>query len=254
MDNSFAHKYRKLSNRELLALLDNKEDYTHEAIEAARDEIALRGINQEEIDAFQQEKVLAAELEAERLRKAEEQKKQARELAQSALRGFNTKKEDRLTRLLIGILAGCFGLIALFQIAVEAELFIWMFTDDLAEWDISMLFYFLPIVFLAVAVVSFFLRKKTGWLLMGTYLIYGAVMAIHGVVLSLDSGPELPQFDLLFPRANPLMFVFKLFFWAGSFWMINLPFIKTVYESGKKEFIRAIVLGVLWALFAIFSF
>ena len=244
----FSQKFQNISNNELLAILDQQEDYTPEALEAARAEFDRRSISEDEIAAFQKKKLESIEGEAERQQKAAKKAEHFRNMLSS---GFSGNKEGRTTRMMINLLAAVFGALSLLKLVKEFDLFIFMITDKEASWDMEMILYYVHVLFLPVAVVSFYMRKQTGWILLGVYMVLSICGGLYSLYLSLKPGPSFLQFEAIFPSPDPMAFIIVLGFYGGCSWLLCRPSLREVFSIGQKLMLRVAIGGLLYFLITI---
>ena len=250
--NEFIERYKTLSSSDLLRVIENQSDYQAKAVEAAKSEIQERNLSNQE---FQEAKNV---LETERNeRKKQDDKKAAIEKKVKVVSTtfFNTinpiQKSAPSAEKLIRLITIVFGLITIVKWYNEFGLITYMLTDDTGGWDLSMVEYFLPLILLPAATILFWLRKKSGWILMASYLTYSAISSLGLTIMTWNMQPSgMPALDNLFPQTSPIALIMTTLFFGGTLWVLTKKEIKEQYEINKQTLITTIgVSGVLTMLF-----
>lgn len=241
----FAQRYSTYSTKELLTIVGNPGKYQPAAMVAAKQILASRNLSGEEIVSVKQE--LKDERDAE-IKRELEKKESAERLKNSVTKFASATSPIGATRTPVSktivVISIVFGFIALAQIASEWSMIEFMFNDVHAKWDGEMLLYFVPMLFLPVAVTLFAFRKKAGWLMLTIYLsasIAGSVMLMAWELLRTPS-----QFDFMFmPPASPYRFILGALFYTITLFVICKASIKEIFHVSRKSMITSIVVGTL---------
>lgn len=254
--NQFTERYRTFSNSDLLRVIENHSDYQPEAVEAAKTEINQRKLSDQEI------KDAKSELEAER-QEQQGQKEQKAEVERK-VKTFGTSIFDTINPIqksaptaekLIRLITIAFGLISVVKWFNEFGLVKFMLTDNSAGWDLSMIEYFLPLVLLPVATILFWLRKKSGWILMSAYLTYSAISAFGLIIMTWNMGPlGVPALDSLFPQTSPTTQILITLFFGGTLWVLTKKEIKEHYNINKQITIATIGISAILTILFIAPF
>jgi hypothetical protein len=250
--NQFSERYKTFSNSDLLRVIENQSDYQPEAVEAAKTEINQRNLSDEE---FTEAK---SDLEPERQVKQKQNKKKA-EVEQKVM-SLGTSVFDTINPIqktaptaerLIRLITIVFGLIAIFKWYNQFGLVKFMLTDNSAGWDLSMIEYFLPLILLPIATILFWLRKKSGWILMAAYLTYSAISAFGLIIMTWNMEPlGVPALDSLFPQTSPTTQILTTLFFGGALWVLTKKEIKEHYNINRQITLATIgISAVLTILF-----
>ena len=187
-ENDFSEYYKKISNTELLEILENPKNYQPLAIKAAMQEFSNRQLSDDEINL--------ARLPLIEKRRLKERKKQNRESIENNVKDttamlietLNPIQKERpgidKTILLIEL---SFGFIFIFKIITNN----WILLRSikyLSRFPFSSLETLFPVIILPIALLTFWKKKKIGWILLTVYLTFSATEA----VLSLTN-----QYDLV---------------------------------------------------------
>lgn len=250
--NQFTERYKTYTNSDLLRVIETQSDYQPEAVEAAKTEINQRNLSDEELTEAKRE------LEAERQEYQKQNEKNAeaqrkvKTLGTSAFDTINliqgsAPTAERLIRLVIII----FGLIAIFKWYSQFGLVKFMLTDNSAGWDLSMLKYLLPLILLPIALVLFWLRKKSGWILMAAYLTYSAISAFGLIIMTWNMEPlGIPTLDSLFPQTSTTTQILTTLFFGGTLWVLTRKEIKKHFSIKRQTAIATIAIaGILTIIF-----
>jgi hypothetical protein len=114
-----------------------------------------------------------------------------------------------------------------------------------------MIEYFLPLVLLPIAIILFWLRKKSGWILLSAYLTYSAIGAIGLVIMTWNMEPiGVPALDRLFPQTSPTTQILTALFFVGNLWVLTKKDIKEEYNINRQTSFATIgISAVLTILF-----
>jgi len=238
----FNEKFKTFSNTELLRIINNPDGYQPNAVETAKTTFSDRGLTQEEIKIVKEE----LEIEMQEILSKEQKKRaikdQYKNFGKSILDHVNIIQNGTpTTGKTIKIISLLFFGIFLFQLFKEIGMISYMFTDGSADWDFSMVLYFLPLVVVPTATALFYKRKKNGWLLLTTFLAYSAVSAIGLFVLTINVKPSgFAVMDNIFPQTSPTTHLLNFLFFAGTIWAISQENIRAVYAISKLTMIMTI--------------
>jgi hypothetical protein len=246
---NFNERFKTYTTIELLRVTDNPGDYQPEAVETARALIAERGLTEEEIAAARRE--LDAERQ-ERLAREREKHRQSEELKNEGRRFLDAvnpiRKEtpgpDKIINLVSIVLGGLY-LIGLFRDMQLLKLIFY----SLSEWDFSVLLYLVPLIWLPVAIVLFYRRKRAGWIMLAAYMVCGAVMAVVPVVMSggiTDGGGGLLPVTL--PTMSGAVSLLSSLVLAATVWLISRKAIRSRYSVGKTAMVLTITITALLTL------
>lgn len=249
--NQFAARYKKLSNADLLKIIDTPADYQPEAIEVANDELIARQLTDAELLAAREENET---LRQEALLKSARTKlweNKAQDLAHTisdTLNPIQTEKPSAPKAILwISILM---ILLTLYQLYSQFGLLKYMFTYGSGKWSFAMIMYFFrPLIIAPIAAILFALREKYGWVLLVGYFAYLAfnTLALFYFAFKHPVRPGDPFSGLL-----PSVTVDSLIGWAvfngGCLYFIFKKEVREIYNIGTKNIVIAAGFGVLLTL------
>jgi hypothetical protein len=254
--NQFTERYKSFTNSDLLRVIENQSDYQPEAVEAAKTEINQRNLPDQELSEAK------SELEAERQEKKKQNEKRAeverkvKSLGTSVFDTINQIQESApTTERLIRLVTIVFGLIAVFKWYSQFGLVKFMLTDNSAGWDLSMVEYFLPLILLPIALILFWLRKKSGWILMAAYLTYSTIGAFGLIIMTWNMGPlGIPAIDNLFPQTSPTTQILTTLFFGGTLWVLTKKEIKEHFNIKRQTTIAIIAIAGIFTIIFIAPF
>jgi hypothetical protein len=254
--NQFSERYRTFSNSDLLRVIENQSDYQPEAVEAAKTEIKQRNLsNQEVTDAKSILEIEKRELQKQNKKRAEVEQK-VKTLGTSIFDTINPiQKSAPTAEKLIRLITIVFGLISVIKWFNEFRFVKFMLIDNSAGWDLSMVEYFLPLILLPIATILFWLRKKSGWVLMASYLTYSAIGAIVLVTMTWNIEPlGVPALDSLFPQTSPTTQIFTVLFFGGTLWALSNKQILEHYDINRQTIIATIGIAAVFTILFIAPF
>jgi hypothetical protein len=254
--NQFTERHKTLSNSELLRVIENPSDYQSEAVEAAKTEIDQRNLpDQENEDAKRNLEVERQEQQKQNKKKAEVEQK-VKTLGTSIFDTINPiQKSAPTAERLIRLITIVFGLMAIFKWYNQFGLVKFMLTDKSAGWDLSMVEYFLPLILLPVATILFWLRKKSGWILMAAYLTYSAISAFGLIIMTWNMEPlGVPALDNIYPQTSPTTQILTTLFFGGTLWVLIKTEIKKHYNINRQTAIATIAIAAVLTILFIAPF
>ena len=249
----FSERYKTFSNQELLKLLDNQSGYEPEPISDAKTELKNRNLSEseliegkKELEIWQQEKFQENEKRLQFEHKIEN-------LKSSIVKSLNPiQTEAPSTKRFILLISIVFGIIAGIRWFNEFEFIWYLFTDSYAEWGISELITFLPLMIITVSVILFWFRKRWGWILLAAYLTYTAVSALGLIMVSWNMKPVENSFFESFVTLPPTSgFIMLFLFYGGALWAINRKKIKIQFNINPTTALTIMVISLGLTLFYI---
>jgi hypothetical protein len=244
-DNNFGTLYKNWTTDKLLDVIDNQHEYQLSAVEAARHELDSRQLSIEQVDA-------AKTIQRERLNQKRDKQRRAKEvddkiksIGLSIADTLNPiQKEGDSTDKIIKLISLFLGGLFLYRLYSEFGMLKFMFTDSSAKWDLSMVFYFLPLIILPTAGLLMWLRKTFGWTLTTFFFTCTAVGAIPLFLSALGRhsiGNE--AFDTLFPVVSPSVHLGTFILFGSAIWVMTKDNVRDVYNVDKQAMFISIGMG-----------
>ena len=219
--NDFSKYYRTISNTELLSILENSSDYQPSAVEAAKKEFSDRRLSETEIKEAR-EALLAIQLQTkkqrEKVKVIEDKVKNAGHTLIETLNPIQPGIPS--TEKTIRLIAIVFGGLFLYEIISDFQMHL-AFLKDIPRFPLESILYLLPLIFLPIAIFTFWKRKSIGWILLVIFLTFSCAIALGSLVDSLtwkSSGNEF--LDTLFPRTSPTTYIIRLVFLIGTIYVL----------------------------------
>jgi len=244
----FSERYKSYSVFQLVEILENRKKYQPAAITSARAELESRNIGPSEIQAIKND--LAA-----RDRQAKEQDQARRDKIQqisskglSVVSNFaspvtsSASPHDKVIKAICVV----FFIQFLWLLPEQFDMGNYLLHDVAAKWGPLLPFYFLPSILLPPAIVLFWLKKKTGWVLLAIHLFYSVFNPVFIIIAG------YLQFDRLIVPLQALA-IALLFFGATLYYILTEP-MRTIYLVDRNHIgassIIAIVLSIIssWAM------
>lgn len=152
-----------------------------------------------------------------------------------------TSTSERTIRIVLLFLVGLF----LFQLYIYIKFGVlkYLFTSDYAKWNLSMVFYFFPLVVIPTATILFYMRKKIGWLLLIIFLTFKAVSAIGQFIVAVKMAIKIHSTGIVSlgsPQISPTISILSLALFSGIIWTISRKKIRTIYSVSNRTMIMTI--------------
>jgi drug/metabolite transporter (DMT)-like permease len=134
----------------------------------------------------------------------------------------------------------------------EFGLIKYILTNSLTGLDYSIVEYVLPILILPIATILFGLKKKSGWILLSTYISYSAINVIGILFLTWGMEPTgIPAIDSLFPQSLIISLIITALFYGGTLWVLNKREVREKFNTNQNTAIGTIALTVVLTIFLI---
>jgi hypothetical protein len=249
--NQFSPRYKKLSNADLLKIIDTPADYQSEAIEAANDELIARQLTDEELLAAREENETLRQEALIKSAKTKAWENKAQDLAHTITDTLNPIQPEKPSApkaiLWISILM---VLLTLYQLHSQFGLLKYMFTYGSGKWSFAMIMYFFrPLLVAPIAAVLFALREKYGWVLLSGYFIYLAINTLALLYLAFKHPPRPGNaVSGLLPSVSIDSLVGWAVFNAGCLYFLFKNDVREIYNINPKSIVTAAGFGVLLTL------
>jgi hypothetical protein len=248
---NFTDRYKNYSNSELLKIIDNPNDFQPLAVETAKNIFSSRQLSSKDIEIAKSELAMQRQEKEVQNEKKKVFENKVKNIGSSLIDTFNpVQTTTRTTDKIIKIISIVFGGLFLFMLYREFGVIKFMFTDNEAQWDFSMVLYFLPLIIVPTAAILFYTRKKLGWTLLAIFLTYSLANAIVLFLIELNRQPSgFSALDNLFPATSIAIYIGTIIFYGGTLWAICKEDIREIYTIDKRTMFKTIILiGSLTAL------
>ena len=253
--NEFTERYKKTSTLDLLKIINTPSEYQPLALEAATAEIANRQLTPEQLSEAQ------AALEADQLRI--EQGRATQRAIEEKVTAWSATVADAVNPYQTGPITAdrqiqaisiFFLVLALYYIYNAYAFVGFLLFDDAAEFDPSLVLYFLPLVITPLAAFFFWKRKKIGWILVTIYLTYVSASEVLLFIQALNMREYTG--DLLFPAIPLIQYIGAAIIYMWCLWVVCKASIREHYAVGKETMLKIIIftttavvslmIGMIW--------
>ena len=188
----FLTYYSRLSNIELLKILEEKEKYQQDAIDAANEILSERNYSNDELNAVKVEINLFVNKKIERQEKINKKINKANEFIDEYF-GIKQRSPEKIFNIFCAALFLYTFFHSIFNIRELAGYYYSSFTS----WSIAILIYLIQLFIIYLL----YLRSNWGWIL----IVAGCViLAIQNIITFIESfGPRNGFLDLLYEPINP---------------------------------------------------
>ncbi|WP_029902133.1 hypothetical protein [Prevotella sp. 10(H)] len=224
--------YKTYSNTALLRIVQTPADYRPEAVEAAQKELDSRQLLPIEIE---EAKIQLEAEDQELISKREKRDKIKNTLAEKGtgiidyinpVMDENAGEDNRQKPpLIINTIAIVFLIISILQIVTQFYLLKGLF--DNGKWDFSVVLFLFPIIVTPLASILFWMKKRSGWILLAIYLGFAVMGMLWMLFISFDS-----------------MFLVGSLFFTGTLWCICQEKIREVFNISIKQMYYTILLSI----------
>ena len=245
--NNFYERFVNYSNSQLLEIIDKSTDYQPLAVETAKEILENRNLSKEEVQIAREEVDNQGKLNKAKIRKKEIIENKVKDLGEDVIKTIHPIQtnvfSDSRTILMVSIVL---GILSLFKIYQEFEFIKFMLTSPVSEWDVSIFFYFFPLVILPLGTILFWIRKKSGWILLTIYLTFIALAAIVTFIYIQTTEPSgFSPLDDLTSNNSFLKHFWSLFLNGGLLWVICKENIRKIYNIEKLTLIISIGIPIV---------
>jgi hypothetical protein len=249
--NNFSEYYKKITNSELLSILDNPKDYQPTAIEAAKNELASRNLSGPQIREARQlliAKQLQKEKAKEKVKAVENKIKEAGHTLLDTINPIQTGIDatEKNIRLLVIVFGGIF----LYELVNDFRTHIFYLSRFFKHpFESSMLL--LPLMLLLAAVIMFWKRKRSGWILLMAYLVFSAI-GVLWILIQPYTWNSSGLLGNLIPRPSPTTYIFQVLFLGGTIFVLCKPKIREVFSIDQSRMNTTIGVAVVITFILIF--
>lgn len=249
----FTQEFKTYSNSDLLKITNNPDDYQPLAVEAAQAILATRQVSGQDFEIAAKDLfVLRQENEARRQKKQQLENK-VKNIGTSFLSVVNpVQTEPSSADRTINIVSIVFGVFSLFILYSGFGMLRFIFSGNQASLDLGTDLYLLHFIILPIATISFFERKKMGWVLLSVFLTYSVIDTVGRFILTLKTHLSVSALANLFPQYSPIMFIWPFLFFGGALWVICKPRIIEIFSINRNALLKSIGITVILTLIMIY--
>lgn len=248
----FNEYYKTISNAELLAILQDPDQYQPLAVEAARKELSARLLSETDISKAKNEiseKVLQKEQQKEKIKAIETKIKTTSNTIFDTINPIQprTPTAERTIRMITIV----FAVIFLYSIIMNLKTYYYTLGYiDMLPFHVVL--HFLPLVFLGAGIYNFWKRKRVGWILLIAFFIYSAIIWLWTLGQTLLWEPTgIPAFEDLRPPFMSIIFI--VLFYAGATYAVCRKDVRKVFEINENKMIAVLIFSVVASSLLLFS-
>jgi len=248
-----AELYKNMSNADLLEVLQHPAHYQPAALSIAKAEFNSRQLSEKNIHEATEvllNKNLKTALQNERIAAA------TNKIADAGNTFYDTINPIRATaptaEKLIRFIGLVFSGLFIFNIKVNFDLFSSIIGGGSHE-SFGYTIYIFPLVVELIAIVLFWLKKRSGWMLLAIFCSYSLIGILEELFYSLTYQPSKNSF-IHFETPSPMAYIVAGLFFGGTIAVMLRQDIKLIYRINKKNVQNALLAGGLAGLLLLFLF
>jgi hypothetical protein len=165
--NAFAAQYKNYSEKELLDIINAKDDYRQDAVEAANTELASRGFNAEELDQMNSEWLAAHLLKLEK--EGNTLEKRIKTGANEVIKKANPLNKTGISKEIALIVFSSAALLIYEFIGSFSYL---IFVINRFSFHADSILTLMPFVFVPIGLYYFNKGERLGWVILNCWYIY----------------------------------------------------------------------------------
>jgi hypothetical protein len=250
--NPFSSRYQLISNKDLIDILSQPQNYQPLALDTARTELENRNLSEPEISHLQKDLELEKTEKEQRAQKITASIEDIKQLSLSFFHKFNPflKKApaaNYYARHVALIIGGLF----LFQLTENFKFDIELLSEP-AKYDASTFLYFLPLVLMSVGPVLLFKIKRAGWYLIYLYLVFTMYFTVKSIMLFYGiNNSDLNIYQRLGVNTSQMLLMMELIFFGSLLWALSRKDVLKIFKVSRKNYllISVVTLGALINIF-----
>lgn len=237
--------YTRLSNTELLDILENPGSFQAEAIKAAKAELFNRQLSEEEISNAKDNLQENQSLTEMRDQKEKDFKEGIDKKGNSLIASFNpnqkgiSKNEKSIRIILIAL-----GVLFLYE-SLKDFTMIQIVIKEIASMPFEAIVVILPIVILPLALFLFWKRSAAGWRLLTVWLTFFIVRNMNMLLSSFTPG----SLSYLFPAPSFHGILIQLIILCGTMYTICQNDFREEFKIDKNDMLSTLALTALLSIF-----
>ncbi|MFC2138962.1 hypothetical protein ACFLTE_12390 [Bacteroidota bacterium] len=199
--NEFEEKYSGYSNRQLIEIIDNKDDYQPLAVNAAETILNSRNLSDKELNGIRND------IEVE-MKKEMEKKEKRFEALDKLLKIFSVyqpsknKRVDQIIKLTAVVIIGHI----LYRFISDINLYIYSF-KSLSNGDTTIFYLLIPIIIYIITLYLLVKGKKIGWIIFLIWISLTVLSSLTSIIQSFKYGTTQDSIDNILPTNNLEYFI-----------------------------------------------
>jgi len=249
ISNNFSEYYKTVSNAELLSILDKPAGYQEAAIEAAKKEFLDRNLSAQEIKEARQ---VLFERHAQKLKQREKVKEVEDKIKRTGQTLFDRLNPFHqgisLTEKSIRMIVFSFSVLFLYLFIKEFKITL-LYIKYFTESPLDSSFYLLPYLLLPIATFIFWKRKRIGWILLSSFVVFATVVTLVMLIQSFLWKPSgYAVFDNLFPRPSTAAYIIPLILFIWTLYVLCKTNIREAFSINNQKTYASIIISGLATL------
>lgn len=234
--------FKSSPTTKLIQVTEAPEEYSVEALKAAKLELAARDDVEEALAELiqQQEKDALRKSKAIKVESAIGQKLKSFWALINPLQSEKATGERRLKWLLI-----FFGGIAIYQMIKEIPFVYYSIRYESEYLDFAFAYNVLPMLILPIGTILLYKRNKTGWAILYAWSIVNFLSALVGAYYMWNYQPiRIPMMDDLIPRPSSIYLIIGAIAVSGIIFALLHPQVRKLTHVDKRTLIVWSIIGL----------
>lgn len=248
----FQEYYKKISNTELLDILNNADDYHLSAVEAARNELNSRGLSDEDLEVANEPLMLE---QMKKDRKAMEKMELAKKIKEASNQIFYVvapeDSKEKLADKKIVFIVICYAVYFILTITLQYNT-IWGIILDITESPLLVPVYLLPLFATPVALVTFWRRKSAGWSMLALIVSFNATINFSMLYKRIVERISRLYIDNLYGSPVRGADIFYLFILTSTLIVLCRTDMRRIYNIGTPKMAGLVFIGMIIGLLFIY--
>jgi len=251
-ENPFTIRYKKLTNSELLEIIDHASEYQEKAVDAARLELDYRNLSEDELVLAQKE-LQEIKFEKDKFdKRIEEIESKTKKIGWKLIDTLHpVKSETPSASRYINSIAILLSIYFLYKLYIDFNLLKYMLFDFEASESPEL--YLLIDMFVwtssSITAVLLFLRKPLGWKLSALFFSYQLgtfIVILFKMYISPYKYSDL--YDSSSLNKSPIPFIIITVFYAWLIYILSKVRIRYIFGIRKKTMYNTILIGGILGL------
>ncbi len=225
-------KFKRAKIHELLTIIVEAEKYTPQAIDAAKSELANRGIGDVELQRIISQRAqmdIGVEKEPLQVEYTRNTTEGVESIIVADTEDLELQRQRAIDTQII-ILTIVFGLITIQNFTSDTSLLKHFFAANYAILNFDSFSYLLLLFMLPMGIFIFWLRYKTGWFILTIYAVCSLLMSACLTAASFN----WMILDLFYVMGSPLQYILNTIVFLILLYMLWISDLRAVYNVSKQ--------------------
>jgi hypothetical protein len=248
---TYSEYYRKISNSELIHILENPLEYQPEAVEAAKLEFSIRQLSKSEIEIASEPLIAAQvkkEYQAEKIRTFESRINNGARMLVNTLNPIQneTPSIEKTIRLIVFIFSADF----LFQVPTKFQ----SLKEYAVDYPRSPLLSSASLVLFIIqpiGIFTFWKKRMIGWILLTIFSVYSFTAGLWMLFNSLTIRLSGKFFH--FQQPSAAAYFIYLFFFAGIIYILCKRNMREIFLISKPKMLNTIAITAVISFFLVMA-